>query len=307
MAVLRLAPRFRAASSGGKAVWIVGTLAVFGGVLWLLPGLGDFSRILCTVLGTTLLSLYAIEVDDLGRFRDHFRFLAMVAIYSGFWILYFQMFDSVLWYVQAYVDPTGLNDAVNAGLRTLGFQGHWRFDVEGVTWINAGTIILLQLLVSSLVKNTRALPTMIVGIATATLGMALLALSTGIWVCMAGIMLFSIGEMTAHPKFISYVGQTAPKDRVAMYMGYLFLYGVIGSSIGAVLGANLYVKFVDEMNQPRTLWLIFAGIGAATVVGLLLYDKFVSRPTDPAASPPPTAESTTAAAARSRKSDRRRP
>jgi dipeptide/tripeptide permease len=87
-------------------------------------------------------------------------------------------------------------------------------------------------------------------------------------------MLFSVGEMTAHPKFISYVGQTAPKSRVAMYMGYLFLYGVIGSSIGGVVGANLYVKYVDELNQPSTLWLIFASIGVATILGLLLFNRF---------------------------------
>lgn len=283
-AAMHLAPRFRAASPGGKAGWILGTLAALGAVLWLLPGLSLFARILCSVLGTTVLSLYAIETDDRARFRDHLRFLVMVAIYSGFWILYFQMFDSVLWYVQAYVDPTGLNDAVNGVLTALGFAGGWRFDVEIVTVMNAFTIIVLQLLISHLVKSTRALPTMITGIGIATAGMALLAVSTGIWVFLAGIVLFSIGEMTAHPKFISYVGQTAPKDRVAMYMGYLFLYGVIGSSIGSVLGANLYVKFVDEMNQPRTLWLVFAAIGAATVVGLLLYDRFVTPKGKPAAS-----------------------
>jgi dipeptide/tripeptide permease len=90
-------------------------------------------------------------------------------------------------------------------------------------------------------------------------------------------MIFSVGEMTAHPKFISYVGQIAPKSRVAMYMGYLFLYGVIGSSIGGVLGANMYVKFVDDLNQPQTLWLIFAGIGVATVIGLLAYNAFTRR------------------------------
>jgi len=145
-----------------------------------------------------------------------------------------------------------------------------------VTVINAGTIILLQLAVSNLVKNTAALPTMIAGIALGTIGMAVLALSTGIWVFMAGTIIFSVGEMTAHPKFISYVGQTAPKARVAMYMGYLFLYGVIGSSIGGVVGANLYVKFVDEMDQPRTLWLIFAAIGLATIVGLLLFNRFLA-------------------------------
>jgi MFS family permease len=81
--------------------------------------------------------------------------------------------------------------------------------------------------------------------------------------------------MTAHPKFISYVGLTAPRERVATYMGYIFLYGVIGSSIGAVLGAHLYVHFVDTLDRPRTLWLIFSGIGVLTIAGLLLYNRLV--------------------------------
>jgi dipeptide/tripeptide permease len=201
----------------------------------------------------------------------------MIFIYSGFWILYFQMFDSVLWYVQAYVDASSLNSAVSRALALFGVSASWRFDVEHVTVINAATIIALQLLVSALVKRTRALPTMVVGIGFATIGMAILAISASIWVFMLGIFIFSIGEMTAHPKFISYVGQSAPKARVAMYMGYLFLYGVIGSSIGSVVGAKLYVRFVDELNRPRTLWLIFASIGLATVVGLLLYDRWTRR------------------------------
>lgn len=117
------------------------------------------------------------------------------------------------------------------------------------------------------------MPTMITGIALGTAGMAVLAISTDIWVFMAGTVIFSIGEMTAHPKFISYVGQTAPQDKVAMYMGYLFLYGVIGSSIGGILGANLYVVFVDELKQPATLWLIFSGIGVVTILGLLAYNR----------------------------------
>jgi dipeptide/tripeptide permease len=277
LVVLRLAPAYRASSARGRLAYMLATLAALYLSIWLLPGLSLFARILCSVLSITLLSLYAIDTSEMDRFRDHFRFLLMVVIYSGFWVLYFQMFDSVLWYVQAYVDPTSLNNAVNGALAALGLEIDWHFDVEHVTVINAGTIILLQLLISNLVKNTRALPTMIAGIALGTLGMAILAVSTGIWVFICGIIIFSIGEMTAHPKFISYVGQTAPKSRVAMYMGYLFLYGVIGSSIGAPVGANLYVKFVDELNQPRTLWLIFAGIGAATIVGLLLYNRFAGK------------------------------
>jgi dipeptide/tripeptide permease len=205
-----------------------------------------------------------------------FKFIGLIVIYSGFWILYFQMFDSVLWYVQKYVDATPLNNFVNGALGGIGINMNWKFDVEHVTVINAGTIIFLQLIVSSIVKNTKALPTMIAGIAMGTIGMAILAINTNIWVFMLGITIFSIGEMTAHPKFISYVGLIAPEDKKALYLGYSFLYGVIGSSVGALLGAFLYVHFVDNLNQPSTLWIIFSMIGVVTIIGLLLYNKFVS-------------------------------
>jgi dipeptide/tripeptide permease len=275
--LLALSPWFRGAPQGTRLAAIAGTVALFGVLLWVLPGLSLFARILTTVLSATLLSLFAIDSQDREAFGDHARFLLMIFLYSGFWILYFQMFDSVLWYVQAYVDASALDGPVNVFLGWFGGSGGWRFDVEHVTVVNAGTIILLQLVVSKLVENTRALPTMVAGILIATSGMAILAISTDIWFFLVGIIIFSIGEMTAHPKFISYVGQTAPKARVAMYMGYLFLYGVIGSSIGGVVGAKLYVRFVDELGQPRTLWLIFTGIGVATVVGLLLYDGMMKR------------------------------
>ncbi len=205
-----------------------------------------------------------------------FKFIGLIVIYSGFWILYFQMFDSVLWYVQKYVDATPLNNFVNGALGGIGINMNWKFDVEHVTVINAGTIIFLQLIVSNIVKKTKALPTMIAGIAMGTIGMAILAINTNIWVFMLGITIFSIGEMTAHPKFISYVGLIAPEDKKALYLGYSFLYGVIGSSVGALLGAFLYVHFVDNLNQPATLWIIFSMIGVVTIIGLLLYNKFVS-------------------------------
>lgn len=205
-----------------------------------------------------------------------YRFVTMIVIYSMFWILYFQMFDTVLWYLKEYMDMTPVNNFVNSFLRLFVDNPGWKFDAEHVTVINAGTIILLQLLVSSIVKNTKALPTMIVGISMGTLGMAILAISTHAWVFMAGIIIFSIGEMTAHPKFISYVGLIAPADKKALYLGYSFLYGVIGSAIGGILGATLYVHFVDGLQQPGLLWFIFSLIGVATIIGLMLYNRFLA-------------------------------
>jgi dipeptide/tripeptide permease len=205
-----------------------------------------------------------------------YRFVIMIVIYSMFWILYFQMFDTVLWYLTEKVDMSPVNNAVNGLLGLFGAQTNWQFDAEHVTVVNAGTIIALQLVVSSIVKNTRALPTMIFGIALGTAGMAMLAVSMHAWVFVAGLVLFSIGEMTAHPKFISYVGLIAPPDKKALYLGYSFLYGVIGSGVGGILGAYLYVFFVEQRNQPAQLWLVFSMIGVLTIVGLYLYDKFLA-------------------------------
>ncbi len=205
-----------------------------------------------------------------------YRFVIMIVIYSMFWILYFQMFDTVLWYLKEHIDMTPVNKLVNAILGIFVENPSWKFDAEHVTVINAGTIILLQLVVSGIVKNTRALPTMIVGIAMGTVGMGILAISTHAWVFMAGIIIFSIGEMTAHPKFISYVGLIAPADKKALYLGYSFLYGVIGSAIGGILGATMYVYFVEGLDRPGLLWFIFSLIGVATIIGLMLYDRFLA-------------------------------
>jgi proton-dependent oligopeptide transporter, POT family len=205
-----------------------------------------------------------------------FRFILMIVIYSGFWILYFQQFDTILWYMKDYVDKTPVNNFVNSILSIFVSNPNWKFDVEHVTVINGGTIILLQLVISNIVKNKKALPTMISGIAMGTLGVAILAISTHPFVFIIGMIIFSIGEMTAHPKFISYVGLIAPEDKKALYLGYSFLYGVIGSGIGGILGAYLYVHFVDHLKDPTTLWIIFAMIGVITIAGLLLFNKYLA-------------------------------
>lgn len=218
----------------------------------------------------------AVVLKDAALVLTDFRFILMIVIYSGFWIMYFQMFDTVLWYLKAHVDMAPVDAAVNRGLVALGFSPVFKFDAQHVTVINGGTIIALQMLISAIVRKRRALPTMVVGVAIASLGFVLLAWSANPWVFLGAMIVFSIGEMTAHPKYLSYVGEIAPEDKKATYMGYAFLYGIIGSSVGPLLGAQLYVRLVDELHRPGTLWLLSAGLGGATVLGLAGYDRWLA-------------------------------
>jgi dipeptide/tripeptide permease len=208
------------------------------------------------------------------------RFMLMIVVYSGFWILYFQTFGSVLWYLRDFVDRAPVTAAVTGWLRAVGLPWQFTFDTEHVTVINAGTIILLQVLVSRIVKTRPALPTMVTGMAFGAVGFGLLALSRSPWVLIAGLVVFSIGEMTAHPKYYSFIGIVAPADRKAVYMGYAFLYGVIGSLLGSSLGAFAYERFLkptlgtpEADGRASLFWGLFALLDVIAALGLVLFAR----------------------------------
>lgn len=221
-------------------------------------------------------------VDVLGDAR----FMLMIVIYSGFWILYFQQFNSILWYLGAFVDRAPVSNAMTGLLHAIGLPWTFVFDAEHVTVIDAGMIILLQVFVSRIVKNRAALPTMVTGMAIGGLGFVLLAASQNAWIFAAGIAVFAIGEMTAHPKYYSFVGLVAPADRKAVYMGYAFLYGVFGSLVGATLGSWLYTYMLkpvigtaEAAPQARLFWLLFVALDAVAVVGLILFARHLGEDT----------------------------
>ena len=110
------------------------------------------------------------------------------------------------------------------------------------------------------------------------LGFQFLAFSHNGWVFIAGIAIFSLGEMIAHPKYYSFVGLVAPEAKKALYMGYSFLYGVFGALIGSSLGAFLYARFLKPaIGQPhaaataRNFWLMFTALDALAALGLILF------------------------------------
>ncbi len=219
------------------------------------------------------------------------RFMLLIAVYSCFWILYFQMFGSVLWYLRDFITRSPVDEF----MVKLGIP--FQFDVEHVTVINAGTIILLVVFISRIVKNLKPLPVMATGIIIGSSGFLVLAFTHNAWYFVLGIAVFSLGEMTAHPKYYSYVGLAAPKDKVAVYMGYAFLYGVIGSLFGSNIGAVMYERILkpiapppeavatgvplapDVISQIRSFWLIFAVLGVVCLSCLLLYNKYFSKDT----------------------------
>ncbi len=202
------------------------------------------------------------------------RFMLLIFVYSCFWILYFQNFGSVLWYLRDFIDPAPVNNFFAR------FGLDFSLGPEHVTVINAGTIVFLQIFVNMVVKNFKPLPTMVGGILIGSIGFLCLAMSQFAWVFILGIAIFSIGEMTCHPKYYSYIGLVAPQEKKATYMGYAFLYGVIGSLVGSNVGGEMYHSILAPLKgQPgiastlRNFWLVFAVLGVVTTSGLVVYNR----------------------------------
>jgi MFS family permease len=171
-----------------------------------------------------------------------------------------------------------VSTAITGLLHRLGLDVTFRFDIEHVTVINAGTIVLLQVLVSRIVAARSALPTMVTGMLVGAAGFLLLAASANPWVFVLGIAVFSIGEMTAHPKYYSFIGLVAPQDRKAVYMGYAFLYGVFGSLLGSNLGAFLYARVIEPVlgtpalrGRAALFWVLFAVLDVGAAGALVLF------------------------------------
>jgi len=152
---------------------------------------------------------------------------------------------------------------------------------EHIVNIVALSIVLLQVLVSYLTGRLQRLTAMIVGMLVCAVGMTLWGAADGtmigavgglIAVIVVGIVIFGIGEMMASPTSQEYVGRVAPKDRVALYMGYYFVSMALGNLFGGILSGQMYGKLARDMQRPDLMWFGFAGLMVLTAFTLLLYN-----------------------------------
>jgi len=178
------------------------------------------------------------------------------------------------------------------GVRDLAYRPHiWeRIDAgrqvnpEHIVNFDAGAIIVLQVLISFLMARFHRFTTMIIGMLVAAVGIALPALAGGTVVglagalfgfVLAGIVIFAIGEMMASPTSQEFVGRIAPRDKVALYMGYYFVAMALGNLFGGILSGPFQAFLARDLQRPDLMWLSFGGLMVATAFIFVLYNRFV--------------------------------
>ena len=86
-------------------------------------------------------------------------------------------------------------------------------------------------------------------------------------VIVAGIVCFSIGEMLSSPKSSEYLGNIAPRQKKAMYLGFSQLPLGFGWVLEGYFGQTLYYKYgaIDTVARPA---LVDAGMSEAEAAAI---------------------------------------
>jgi dipeptide/tripeptide permease len=185
----------------------------------------------------------------------NFRFVAFLVIFSGFYVVFWQVYIALPLYVRGYVDPNSPIDALIA--------------IEGFG------VITTTVLVAYLTRKWRALPTMATGIAITSASWLILLIGNGSWFIAVTLFVLALGEALQASRFYEYCSRLAPQGQEGVFMGYAFLPIAIGFLIAGQIGGRLVRYFGDVLHTPAQMWIVICGIGLATSLALLLYDRWV--------------------------------
>jgi POT family proton-dependent oligopeptide transporter len=181
-------------------------------------------------------------------------------IFSGFWFMFNALFDVLPNYIQDWVDTRGIlttlfgnggstNPVVNFFVITN--EAGTEIQPEGLVNLNAGLIMTTCFLFAAVSARMRATTSMVVGTALASLALFLIGSVTAGWFIVAAIAVFSIGEMLSSPKFSEFIGNFAPADKKAMYLGFSQFPLAVGWTLEGKLGPALYDHFASKERFAR--------------------------------------------------------
>ena len=192
---------------------------------------------------------------DMALVFRNARFLGFLVIFSGFWIMFWQIFYSLPFYLT----------------EALKFE---RFEL--IETVDAWTLILLTVPVSALVRRWRPILAMTTGFAVASSAWLLIAFFPSWQAVVVAMAVFAFGEALQAPRFYEYVADLAPREQVGTFMGFAFLPVALGSVVGGVLAGALVERFVRGSSNPGAMGWTIAGVGFFSTALMVLYDRLVA-------------------------------
>jgi dipeptide/tripeptide permease len=176
------------------------------------------------------------------------KFALFLVIITGMWLMYMQLFFTLPIYITEWFDTRDLYNALGILSSVFGTveDGEGIIRPEMILNIPAFTIILFQVFMSNRLKKVQPIASMVIGIAVIAVGYSLYIFTTIGAYLVLGVVIIAFGEMASSPRIQEYISRIAPKDKVALYMGYSFLPVAGGNIFGGLLSGSLYASLSDK-------------------------------------------------------------
>jgi dipeptide/tripeptide permease len=230
------------------------------------------SAISCLAMLVVNLTLYkniksevAEPVESLGKKMENlfvvlanYKFMIFLLIYSLYWIIFWQEFIVIPYYVTDFIGKNAPYEIIQS-------------------WGGAGAIILFQIPVNRLTKNLSTENAILTGFFISSFIWIIIAIHPSIPAIAAGVVAFSIGEMTQAPRYYEYISEIAPAGQQGLYQGYAFLPIAIARFVGDPIGGWLY-ETAKAQNNMNLVWFSLIGIGLLATVLMFLYNRFLIKP-----------------------------
>ena len=218
-----------------------------------------------------------LALEALGELKKPHLALYL-AIFSVWWVMFPMLWD---------VLPKHIDDWVNTAPMVQFFFGAggahskiWKFllgmdengltiQPEGIVNINAGMIMLTCFLVAGLGAKLRATTCLLLGTLLIVAALVLFGAFNLVWFAVLAMIVFSFGEMLASPKFSEFLGNIAPPDKKAMWIGFSQAPILFGWTIEGKLGPWLYDVFSSKDLFARQM-LIERGLSPDAVTSAAL-------------------------------------
>ena len=228
------------------------------------------------------------EIVERSLWRDSLKELSnpvllwYVALFCGFYFMLYIIWDVGPLYFRDWVDTSRLVTDVfgpagtdsRAAIYFFGLnQEGTRMMPEGLVNINAMLIMFICFLVTGWSARLKAANSMALGTFLASSALLLFGGFNGAWIIVLGILIFSLGEMLSSPKSSEYLGNIAPREKKAMYLGFAQLPIGIGWSLESYLGPTLYGEFASKEQISRAT-LETHGLSAAQIDAIPIGEAF---------------------------------
>jgi proton-dependent oligopeptide transporter, POT family len=182
------------------------------------------------------------------------KFMSFLLIFSGFWMMFWQIFYSFPFYITD----------------VLKYEAF-----EFLETVDAFTLIVITIPVTAAVSKLRPVTAIIIGFSIASLSWIIIGAGGTILAAIIGVATFALGEATQAPRFYEYVSSLAPKDQVGTFMGFAFLPVAIGSFSAGVIADYLRLNYLET--NPAMMWYTLSGIGIISTLLMVVYNAVVSR------------------------------